>query len=166
MTDRSAIYAGSFDPITNGHMSVLRAGLALFDRVTIAIGVHAGKTGLFLFEERKAMIEAALAEKKLAGSRVDVVAFDGLVVDAARRAGAIAMLRGLRDSTDYAYEMQMAGMNTTMAPDIETVFVPAEAATRPIAATLVRQIASMGGDVSPFVPSAVENALTRRFAAR
>ena len=76
------------------------------------------------------------------------------------------MLRGLRDSTDYAYEMQMAGMNTTMAPDIETVFVPAEAATRPIAATLVRQIASMGGDVSPFVPSAVEKALTRRFAAR
>ena len=161
---RSAIYAGSFDPLTNGHMSVLRAGLALFDRVTIAIGVHPGKKPLFTLEQRQAMIAQALDTSDLDAGRVSVTAFDGLVVDAARAAGAIAMLRGLRDSTDYAYEMQMAGMNMTMAPDVETVFVPAEAATRPIAATLVRQIAAMGGDVSPFVPPAVARALIARFA--
>ncbi|MEQ8401479.1 MAG: pantetheine-phosphate adenylyltransferase [Roseitalea porphyridii] len=165
MTQRTAIYAGSFDPLTNGHLSVLRAGLVLFDRVTVAIGVHAGKKGLFAFEERERLIHAALGETGLAGERVSVAAFDGLVVDAARAHGAIAMLRGLRDSTDYAYEMQMAGMNTAMAPDIETVFVPAEAETRPIAATLVRQIAAMGGDVSPFVPPSVEKALRARFSA-
>ncbi len=163
---RTAIYAGSFDPLTNGHMSVLRAGLALFDRVTIAIGVHPGKVPLFSFEERAAMIGESLDGSHLAADRVSVTAFDGLVVNAARDAGAIAMLRGLRDSTDYAYEMQMAGMNMAMAPQIETVFVPAEAATRPIAATLVRQIAAMGGDVSSFVPPAVERALLARFAPR
>lgn len=165
MTSRRAIYAGSFDPITNGHLSVLRAGLVLFDQVTIAIGVHAKKSGLFSFEERDRLIRAALEEHELASDRVDVMAFDGLVVEAARSAGAVAMLRGLRDSTDYAYEMQMAGMNTAMAPDVETVFVPAEAETRPIAATLVRQIAAMGGDVAHFVPPSVEKALKAYFAA-
>ncbi|WP_306119935.1 MULTISPECIES: pantetheine-phosphate adenylyltransferase [unclassified Roseitalea] len=165
MSARTAIYAGSFDPLTNGHLSVLRAGLVLFDHVTIAIGVHAGKAGLFTYDERRALIGAALDETGMAGDRVSVAAFDGLVIEAARAAGAIAMLRGLRDSTDYAYEMQMAGMNTTMAPDVETVFVPAEAETRPIAATLVRQIAAMGGDVSHFVPPSVEAALKARFSA-
>lgn len=164
MTQRSAIYAGSFDPLTNGHMSVLRAGLAVFDHVSIAIGVHSSKAGLFTFEERQRLIDASLDEAGMAVDRVSVISFDGLVVDAARAAGAVAMLRGLRDSTDYAYEMQMAGMNTAMAPDIETVFVPAEAKTRPIAATLVRQIALMGGDVSHFVPPPVEKALKARFA--
>ena len=164
MTQRSAIYAGSFDPLTNGHLSVLRAGLALFDRVTIAIGLHSTKTGLFTFEEREQLIRSSLDETGMAGERVSVAAFDGLVVDAAREAGAIAMLRGLRDSTDYAYEMQMAGMNSAIAPDVETVFVPAGAETRPIAATLVRQIAQMGGDVSHFVPPSVEKALKARFA--
>lgn len=165
MSNRTAIYAGSFDPLTNGHLSVLRAGLVLFDHVTIAIGVHAGKIGLFSFDERERLVRNALDETGMAGERVSVGAFDGLVVDAARRFGAIAMLRGLRDSTDYAYEMQMAGMNTAMAPDVETVFVPAEAETRPIAATLVRQIAAMGGDVSHFVPPSVEAALKAHFAA-
>ena len=164
MTDRLAIYAGSFDPLTNGHMSVLRAGLALFDRVAIAIGVHAGKTPLFSFEERQTMITASLEGSSMDHGRVSVLSFDGLVIDAARSIGAVAILRGLRDSTDYAYEMQMAGMNMTLAPDIETVFVPAEAVTRPIAATLVRQIAAMGGDVSSFVPPPVEKALVKRFS--
>lgn len=96
-SSHSAIYAGSFDPLTNGHMSVLRAGLALFDAVTIAIGVHPGKTPLFSFDERKAMITEALQSSHLDAARVSVTAFDGLVVDAARAAGAVAMLRGLRD---------------------------------------------------------------------
>lgn len=164
MSDRTAIYAGSFDPLTNGHISVLRAGLALFDRVAIAIGVHAGKAPLFSFDERSAMIAASIKGSTLDDDRVSVLSFDGLVVDAAREAGAVAILRGLRDSTDYAYEMQMAGMNMAMAPDVETVFVPAEPATRPIAATLVRQIAAMGGDVSPFVPPPVQTALVARFS--
>ena len=166
MTRRTAIYAGSFDPLTNGHLSVLRAGLALFDHVIVAIGMHAGKKkGLFGFEERERLIRAALDETGMAGERVSVIAFDGLAVDAARKLGAAAMVRGLRDSTDYAYEMQMAGMNMAMAPDVETVFVPAEAGTRPIAATLVRQIAAMGGDVSHFVPPSVNAALKAHFAA-
>jgi pantetheine-phosphate adenylyltransferase len=98
-----------------------------------------------------------------AASRISVVSFDNLVVDAARKHGASILLRGLRDGTDLDYEMQMAGMNRQMAPDIQTVFIPAGSASRPITATLVRQIAAMGGDVSAFVPAAVLDALNGKF---
>lgn len=165
MTERIALYAGSFDPLTNGHLDVLKASLAVADRVYAAIGIHPGKKPLFSFEERVALIEkVARDELGKDGARIKVVSFDGLVVDAARREGASIMIRGLRDGTDLDYEMQMAGMNETMAPDLQTVFLPASPSVRTITATLVRQIASMGGDIRPFVPAAVVAPLVAKFA--
>ena len=165
MTERIALYAGSFDPLTNGHLDVLKASLAVADIVYAAIGVHPGKKPLFSFDERLALIEQA-TRHEFSGdaARIKVVAFDGLVVTAARKHGASMMIRGLRDGTDLDYEMQMAGMNQTMAPDLQTVFLPASPSVRTITATLVRQIASMGGDIRPFVPATVVDALTAKFA--
>lgn len=159
-----ALYPGSFDPLTNGHVDVLDGALALADKVVVAIGVHPGKKPLFSLAERKAMI--AGAAKLLDGAargRVTTISFDGLVVDAARRAGAGIIIRGLRDAGDFDYEMQMSGMNGTMAPEIKTVFLPASPEVRHISATLVRQIAGMGGDVAPFVPAAVAKKLKNKF---
>jgi pantetheine-phosphate adenylyltransferase len=155
---RAALYPGSFDPLTLGHVDVLTKALRLFDRLVVGIGVHHGKTPFLSFEERRGLIEAA----GRAGDwldRVSVEPFEGLVVDAARRFGAVALVRGIRDGTDLDYEMQMAGMNAAMAPELETVFLAASPAFRPITATLVRQIAAMGGDVAPFVPAVVAAAL-------
>ncbi|TIO94089.1 MAG: pantetheine-phosphate adenylyltransferase, partial [Mesorhizobium sp.] len=161
----TALYAGSFDPLTNGHLDVLKASLAVADTVYAAIGIHPGKTPLFSFEERVKLIEAATkAEFGRDSNRIKVVSFDGLVIDAARKHGASIIIRGLRDGTDLDYEMQMAGMNETMAPELQTVFLPASPSVRTITATLVRQIASMGGDIRPFVPAAVAGALTAKFA--
>jgi len=165
MTQRIAFYAGSFDPITNGHMDVLKGALALADRIIVGIGIHPGKKPLFTFDERVALInEASAAELGEGASKIAVVAFDGLVINAARENGASIMIRGLRDGTDLDYEMQMAGMNQTMAPDVQTVFLPASPGVRMITATLVRQIAAMGGDVTPFVAKNVAAALKSRVA--
>ncbi|WP_163266704.1 pantetheine-phosphate adenylyltransferase [Chelativorans alearense] len=166
MTTRTAFYAGSFDPLTNGHLDVLKGALTVADTVVLGIGLHPGKTPLFSYEERATLIKRA-AEDELDedGARIEVVAFDNLVVDAARAHGASIMIRGLRDGTDLDYEMQMAGMNETMAPDLQTVFLPASPSVRTITATLVRQIASMGGDITPFVPAVVARALKAKFAA-
>ena len=164
---RIALYAGSFDPVTNGHVDVVRQALGLAHRLVLAIGVHPGKTPLFPFEERLAMLtETCGPLAKAAGGEMACVAFDGLVIDLARREGATILIRGLRDGTDLDYEMQMAGMNGTMAPGIQTVFLPASPAVRPITATLVRQIARMGGDVSAFVPKSVAAKLKTKFAAK
>ena len=164
MTERTALYAGSFDPLTNGHLDVLKASLAVADTVYAAIGIHPGKKPLFSFEERVKLIEAAAkAEFGKDAGRIKVVAFDGLVIDAARKQGASIMIRGLRDGTDLDYEMQIAGMNRAMSPDIHTIFLPASAEVRPITATLVRQIAKMGGDVSHFVPPLVAARLKTKF---
>lgn len=157
----TGFYSGSFDPITNGHMAVLSGAMASFDRIIIGIGVHAVKKGMFDFDQRKTLIEDSLNASPLDPARVTIVAFDNLVVNAARDAGAQAIIRGLRDASDFDYEMQMAGMNAEMAPDIQTIFIPATVATRPISATLVRQIATMGGDVSSFVPAPVLQALNK-----
>lgn len=152
--------------MTNGHLDVLLQALNVADRVIVGIGVHPGKVPLFTFEERASMIRGSLAE--VLPDRVqslDVVSFDGLVVDAARAHAAKLLIRGLRDGTDFDYEMQMVGMNAQMAPDIQTVFLPASLSSRPITATLVRQIAKMGGDVRSFVPASVADALAARFAS-
>lgn len=163
----TAFYPGSFDPLTNGHMDVLQQALNIAERVVVAIGIHPGKVPLFSFEERAALIEAALSSAlPEASGRVSVVSFSNLVVDAARAHGATLLIRGLRDGTDLDYEMQMAGMNARMAPDVQTVFLPAGTMSRPITATLVRQIAAMGGDVSPFVPPEVLSALSARMQKR
>ncbi len=158
---RTGFYSGSFDPITNGHMDVLHAALIAFDHMVIGIGVHAVKKGLFTFNERKALIEASLAVSDVDSDRVSIVSFDNLAVDAAQSSGAQFIVRGLRDADDFAYEMQMAGMNSAMRPELPTIFMPASVATRPISATLVRQIAAMGGDVTAFVPEPVAKALAK-----
>jgi len=165
MSTRIAFYAGSFDPLTNGHLDVLKAALAVADTIVVGIGVQASKKPVFSLEERKTLIEKTVAaELKEAAGRIRVVAFTGLVIDASREHGASIMIRGLRDGTDLDYEMQMAGMNETMAPELQTVFLPASPSVRTITATLVRQIASMGGDVRPFVPPVVAQALKTKFA--
>lgn len=159
----TAFYPGSFDPLTNGHMDVLVQALNIAETVVVAIGIHPGKVPLFSFEERADLIARALASKlPEAAGRISVVSFSNLVVDAARAHGARLLIRGLRDGTDLDYEMQMAGMNSQMAPDVQTVFLPAGTLSRPITATLVRQIAAMGGDVSAFVPAEVLSALAAK----
>src|SRR5438270_11288553 len=164
---RVALYAGSFDPVTNGHIDVVRQAVRLADRLVLAIGVHPGKGPLFSAEERLAMLaETCTPLGKQAGCEVACATFDDLVVTAAQRAGAGLLIRGLRDGTDLDYEMQMAGMNGAMAPQIQTVFLPASPAVRPITATLVRQIALMGGDVSSFVPAPVAARLRAKFAGK
>src|SRR3954470_20149683 len=121
---RIALYAGSFDPVTNGHLDVIRQAVRLADRLVLAIGVHPGKTPLFPFEERLAMLtETCGPLAKAAGGEMAGVAFDGLLIDLPRREGGTILIRGLRDGTDLDYEMQMAGMNGTMAPGIQTVFL-------------------------------------------
>lgn len=161
---KTAFYPGSFDPVTNGHMDILGRALSLADRVVVAIGVHPSKKSLFSFDERQNMLlHAAKASYGSGAGGISVISFDGLVVDAARQHGASILIRGLRDGTDFDYEMQMAGMNAEMAPSIQTVFLPASPQTRPITATLVRQIAAMGGNVSAFVPKAAAEALKAKF---
>jgi|ERR1043165_1729243 pantetheine-phosphate adenylyltransferase len=164
---RIALYAGSFDPVTNGHLDVVRQAVRLADRLVLAIGVHPGKAPLFPFEERLAMLTDTCGPiAKAAGAELACVTFDDLVVSLARREGATMLIRGLRDATDFDYEMQMAGMNGAMAPNVQTVFLPASPAVRPVTATLVRQIAGMGGDITAFVPASVAARLKTKFAAK
>ena len=161
---RTAFYTGSFDPLTNGHLDVIENGAALCERMVIAIGVHPGKTPLFTAPERAEMIRGVCAERlRKRGVALEVVTFAGLAVDAAEQAGATIILRGLRDGTDFDYEIQMAGMNATMKPGVQTVFLPASPSVRHITATLVRQIAAMGGNVASFVPSRVAAELQMKF---
>jgi pantetheine-phosphate adenylyltransferase len=159
---RVAFYAGSFDPPTNGHVNVIESAAALCDELIIAVGVRPGKTPLLSAEERIRLLKAACRElAAVRKCKLSVRTFSGIAVEAAREAGAALMLRGLRDGTDLDDEMRMAAMNAAMAPEIKTVFIPASPSVRHISATLVRQIASLGGDPSPFVPPAVAIALAK-----
>ena len=160
---RIGFYSGSFDPVTFGHTDVIARAVELVDRLVIGVGLHASKAPLFTAKERVDMLrmETVLIADK-SGTEIDIVTFDNLAVDAARSEGATVIFRGLRDGTDFDYEMQMAGMNGAMAPDIQTVFVAASPQVRHIAANLVRQVAKMGGDVSAFVSPEIEACLQKR----
>jgi pantetheine-phosphate adenylyltransferase len=164
---RTALFPGSFDPVTNGHLDLVFQAARLVDRLVMAIGTHPGKAPLFDVEERLAMLQENCEPVACKGGcDFACITFDDLVVAAAKRQGATVLIRGLRSGSDFDYEMEMAGMNGAMAPQVQTVFLPASAAVRPITATLVRQIASMGGDVSPFVPASVVARLKKKIAGR
>jgi pantetheine-phosphate adenylyltransferase len=164
---RIGFTSGSFDPVTNGHLDVIARAARLVDVLVIGIGVHPGKAPLFSAEERVEMLRSETAPiAKETGCTIEVQTFDGLTVDAARAAGARVIMRGIRDGTDLDYEMQMAGTNKAMAPDIDTVFLPASAEVRHVTATLVRQIALMGGDVSSLVSPGIARRLKAKAAKR
>lgn len=154
---RIGFYAGSFDPLTLGHSDIINRSLSLVDKLIIGIGVSATKKPLFSLEERKAIIE-----KEHATDSISVVGFDGLLVDVAREHKASVIVRGLRSATDFEYEAQMTAMNRTMDKDIETIFLAASPEVGFISSTLVRQIAAMGGDVSPFVSANVKKMMEKK----
>ena len=162
---RTVFYSGSFDPMTNGHLDIVKQCLALADEIVIGVGVHPGKTPMFSFEERAELINKSIEGLSSAADvKVTVQSFDNLVVDAVAAAGANILIRGVRDGSDLDYEMHMAGMNGAMSPAIKTVLLPASPSVRHITGTLVRQIAGMGGDVSSFVPPPVLAALKSKLA--
>ena len=164
---RVGFYSGSFDPVTLGHTDVLARASRLVDRLVIGIGVNPGKAPLFTDNERIAMLKAETrAIEDATGTEIEIETFGGLAIEAARAAGASVIFRGLRDGTDFDYEMQMAGMNGEMAPELETVFVAASPAVRHIAANLVRAIATMGGDPSAFVSPGVAKLLRAKAKSR
>lgn len=161
---RKAVYAGSFDPITKGHLDIVRRALGVFDEIIVAVAHNPGKdTSLFTPAERVAMITAALAD---VGERVTVDAFSGLLVQYCERVGAHAIIRGLRAVSDFEYEFQMAMMNRHLNARVETYFMTASEAYFYTASRLVKEVAGLGGDVSALVPSVVHRALVERFGPR
>ena len=157
---RIAIYAGSFDPITRGHEDLIRRSLGFVDRLVVAVATNIGKTPLFTAEERVKLITAALGHEP----RIEVRNFDGLLVDFARSVGAQLLIRGLRAVSDFEYEYQMALMNRHLSPELETVYMVPSLDTTYISASLVREIARYGGDVSTLVHPAVATALRAKYA--
>ncbi|MGJ8529692.1 pantetheine-phosphate adenylyltransferase [Maritalea sp.] len=163
MSKRIGFYPGSFDPITNGHLDVIERACRLVDKLIVGVGVHHAKSPLTTPEERFELLQQTTARiATRTDTELELVTFDNLMVQAARDVGANIIIRGLRDTTDYNYEMQMVGMNAQMAPDQQTVFVPSSPHVRHISATLVRQIANMNGDISAFVPPAVLKLLAEK----
>lgn len=162
MPNRHALFPGTFDPVTLGHLDVLGRAVALFDRVTVAVATNPDKRNLFGVEERVDLLRRSVEGM----GEIAVTSLDGLVVDAARALRAGVIVRGVRSGTDYDYEVQMARTNRAMAPDVETVLLVPAPEHAHISSTLVRQIASLGGDVSGFVPAPVAEILTERYARR
>ena len=153
----TAIYAGSFDPITKGHVAVIRSGLVAFDRIIVAVVINPNKKSLFSIEERKEMIKASVD----ADPRVEVDGFEGLLANYARDKGVRVVLRGLRGVADFEYELQMANMNRNLNTDMETVFIMANDYFY-VSSSLVKEAAILGGDVSSVVPDAVAKKLRDR----
>ncbi len=159
MERRIAVYPGTFDPVTNGHLDLIQRGLRLFDQVVVAIGTNPAKEPLFSLEERVEMIEEAVD----GDSRVQVMPFSGLLVDFAREQGACAILRGLRAVSDFDYELQRALMNRKLDRSIETVFLMTGFRWIYISSTIVKEAARFGGSLEGLVPPGVEERLRRRF---
>ena len=159
---RIAIYAGSFDPITRGHEDLMLRSLAFADRLIVAVARNVSKTPVFSVDERVSLIRAALAGQ----DRVEVRSFDGLLVDFARSVNARVLIRGLRAVSDFEYEYQMALMNRHLAPGLETIFMVPSLETTYISASLVREVARFGGDVSQLVHSDVASALRAKFGGK
>ena len=156
----NAIYPGTFDPITNGHLDIISRASKLYDKVIVAVAVNRGKTPLFTLDERVALIKEVTPEF----SNVQVIGFDNLLVDCARQQGANVILRGLRAVSDFEYEFQLAGMNRRLAPQLETMFLTPAEQYEFISSTMIREIAQLKGDVSRFVPDAVHQRLIEKFS--
>ena len=161
-----AVYPGSFDPITNGHLDIVERAAGVFDTVIVAVLANPKKAPLLSVDERMEVISKALAEHGVAKDRVEVASFDGLTVDFARAHDAGAIVRGLRAISDFETEMQLAHNNRVLAPRIDTIFFMTSAANSYVSSSLVKEIASFGGDVSGMVPPAAREALERAFARR
>ena len=155
----SAIYPGTFDPITNGHIDVVQRTLKIFDDVIIAVAPSYKKEPLFSTEERVRLIKESVKEI----GRVEVEVFDILLIDYAKRRGAIALVRGLRAVSDFEYELQMALMNRRLDANIETVFMMPSEENTFLSSTMVKEVASLGGSVKGLVPEPVEKALKKKF---
>ena len=155
---RVAIYPGSFDPVTNGHLDIIQRGASLTDHLIVAVATNAGKSPLFSIEQRIDLLTqeiASMQDKGRITSHVTVSTFSGLLIDFAHDQGANMILRGLRAVTDFEYEFQMTGMNRRMKPEIETVFLMASEKNQFIASSMVKEIANLDGDISSFVPESV-----------
>ena len=159
MSMRIGVYPGTFDPVTRGHMDIIRRGAKLVDRLVIGVTTNPSKSPMFSLPERLAMVEREVAD---VGGDIQVVSFDSLLMDFAEREHASVIVRGLRAVADFEYEYQMAGMNQQINPRVETVFLMADVSLQPIASRLVKEIALYGGDIGKFVPPAVREDVVAR----
>ncbi|MEG3167839.1 pantetheine-phosphate adenylyltransferase [Sphingomonas sp. PAMC26645] len=159
MTARIGVYPGTFDPVTLGHMDIIRRGAKLVDRLVIGVTTNPSKSPMFTIEERMATVRREVAD---VDGDIEVVAFDSLLMDFAERQGAKVIVRGLRAVADFEYEYQMAGMNQQINPRVETVFLMADVALQPIASRLVKEIALYGGNIAKFVPESVRDEVVAR----
>ena len=165
MTNRIGIYPGTFDPITNGHRDIVRRALRVVDELVIAVALDTAKQPLFSIEDRVALVRADLASLTEDTGRIRIESFSGLLVRFAEEQGASLIVRGLRAVSDFEYEFQMACMNRTLQPELETVFLTASEHTHFVSSRFVKQIARLGGDISPLVSQPVEKALKDYFSA-
>jgi pantetheine-phosphate adenylyltransferase len=161
--ERIAVYPGSFDPITNGHVDILRRSLAVFDKVIIAIATNVRKQPLFTVEERYDFIRHSLDAHGETEDRIEFDSFEGLLIDYARKRGAQTIVRGLRALADFEYEFQLAVMNRRLAPSVDTMFLMTAEQNFYVSSSLVKEIAGFGGDVSGLVPDDVRRALQQKF---
>ena len=162
---RTGLYPGTFDPVTLGHVDIIRRACSLVDRLVIGVAINHNKQPMFSLDERVAMIQTECAPlAREAGIEIIAHPFENLLIDCAREVGASVILRGLRAVADFEYEYQMVGMNRAMDASIETVFLMADAQHQAIASRLVKEIARLGGDTSPFVPAPVVAAIRTKLA--
>ena len=162
--NRTGVYPGTFDPVTNGHMDIIARATRMVDRLIVGVAINAGKAPLFSLDERVDMLSEVVADIPNGdGSRIEVVPFQNLLTDFVHSVGAGVIIRGLRVVSDFEYEFQMAGMNACLNPEVETVFLMASERNQFIASRFVKEVGRLGGDISHFVPHRVKERLCRRF---
>jgi len=162
LTKRTALYPGTFDPLTNGHLDIIRRACKLCDKLVIGVAINTGKNPLFSLQERTDMVQEALTDIQ-GDCEVEVLPFEGLLIHFVETIGASMIVRGLRAVSDFEFEYQMVGMNHKLNPNIETVFLMADAQNQAIASRLVKEIAKLGGDVAPFVSASVKKRLEDKY---
>jgi pantetheine-phosphate adenylyltransferase len=160
---RTGVYPGTFDPVTNGHLDIIGRAMKLVDKLIVAVAVNAGKGPLFSLKERVAMCRREVDNLKIKGANIEVVPFDTLLMDFVSDSGADLIIRGLRAVSDFEYEFQMAGMNTRINGKVETLFLMASERNQFIASRLVKEVARLGGDISSFVPPAVNRSVRTKY---